>query len=371
MTNDSRKSIPLSHDAKQLIRGLIIGKLLTLAVVGGLWWLWLKPRLQVAQDTSSSPAQTATNTSNNLASSTFQTVTDVPSGSFNYGGSTAWAPIRQLVDSQIQLTRPEFQLGYVNPANSSPGNGSGIRMLLDGKLDFAQSSRPLTAEERDMARKRGFTLEQRQVGIDAIAVVVNPALKVSGLTVEQLQQIYRGQITNWKQVGGPDLIITPFSQHPENADALLVSGKEILDKQAFGSNVEYVYSTTEALRRVNQTPGGLYYASARGVVHQCMVKPLPLGITSTQLIPPYQEPLVSSNQCPQNRNQINTEVIKNGSYPITTRLFVIIKQNQRQEQQAGEAYAKFLETDQGQRVIKQVGFVPEISEKSVASSQRK
>jgi phosphate transport system substrate-binding protein len=374
MTNNNRKSIPLSHDAIQLIRGLIIGKLATLAVVGGLWWLWLKPRIQVAQDTFSPSSPSATDTSNNnnnLAISTFQTVADVPSGSFNYGGSTAWAPIRQLVDSQIQLTRPEFQLRYVNPANSSPGNGSGIRMLLDGKLDFAQSSRPLTAEERDIAKQRGFTLEQRQVGIDAIAVVVNPALKVPGLTVEQLQQIYLGQINNWKQLGGPDLAIIPFSQHPENADVLLASGKEVLDKQALGSNVQYIYSTTEALRRVNQTPGGLYYASARGVVHQCMVKPLPLGITSAQLIPPYREPFVSSNECPQNRNQLNTEVIKNGSYPITTRLFVIIKQNQGQEQQAGEAYARLLETYQGQKVIKQVGFVPETSEKSVASSQQK
>ncbi len=369
MANNTRKSIPLSHDAKQLIRGLIIGKVLTLAVVGGLWWLWLKPRFQVAQDTSS--GQSTTNISSDLAISTFQTVTDVPSGSFNYGGSTAWAPIRQLVDSQIQLTRPEFQLRYVNPANSSPGNGSGIRMLLDGKLDFAQSSRPLTDAEKDIARQRSFTLEERQVGIDAIAVVVNPALKVPGLTVEQLHQIYLGQITNWKQVGGPDLAITPFSQHPENADALLISGKEVLDKPALGSNVQYVYSTTEALRRVNQTPGGLYYASARGVVHQCMVKSIPLGITSTQLIPPYQEPFVPSNQCPQNRNQINTEVIKNGSYPITTRLFVIIKQNQGQEQQAGEAYARLLETYQGQRVIQQVGFVPERSEKSLASNKQK
>ncbi|MHC5833530.1 MAG: substrate-binding domain-containing protein, partial [Nostoc sp.] len=89
---------------------------------------------------------------------------------------------------------------------------SGIRMLLDGKLDFAQSSRSLTDQEQAIAKERGFTLEQRQVGMDGIAVVVNPSLNVSGLTVEQLQQIYLGQITNWNQVGGPNLPITPLSQ---------------------------------------------------------------------------------------------------------------------------------------------------------------
>lgn len=368
MTNDSRKSVPLSPDAIQMIRGLVIGELVTVAIIGGLW-LWLRPRLQVDKNAFSSSGQSA-ETASFAASSSFKSVSDVPTGSFNYGGSTAWAPIRQLIDSQIQFTRPELQLRYVNPSNDSPGSGSGIRMLLDGKLDFTGSSRSLTSEEEEIARQRGFTLEQRQVGIDGVAVVVNPTLKVSGLTVDQLQQIYLGKITNWKQVGGPDLAITPFSQNPEDADVLLVSGKQVLDKQALGPNVQYVYSTTEAIRRVNKTPGSLYYASARGVVTQCMVKPLPLGLTATQLIPPYRQPLVPANECPQKRNQINTEAIKDGSYPITTKLFVIIKHNQGREQQVGEAYTRFLETEQGQKAIEQAGFVSETSRKSVASIQR-
>lgn len=367
MTNDSRKSASISPDAIQMIRGLVIGELVTVAIIGGLW-LWLRPRLQVGSEPLSS-AHPVADKASAVAAPDFQTVTHVPIGSFNYGGSTAWAPIRQLVDSQIQVIRPELQLRYVNPTNSSPGSGSGIRMLLDGKLDFTESSRPLTDAEYDMARQRGFALKQHQVGIDGIAVVVNPNLQVPGLTIEQLQKIYLGEITNWKQVGGQDLAITPFSQHPENADNVLLSGKQVLDKQDAGSKVRYVYSTTEALRLVNQTPGGLYYASARGIVHHCLVKPLPLGLTSTQLISPYREPLVPANQCPQKRNQINTEAIKNGSYPITTKLFVIIKQNQGREQQAGEAYTRLLQTEQGQKAIEQAGFVPEKTQDSVARSQ--
>ncbi len=355
MNNNSKQRVPLSRDAIQMIRGLIIGELVTILIIGGLW-LWLRPRLFIANGASSSSRQGVPTTSV-PAASTFKTVTDVPIGSFNYGGSTAWAPIRQLVDSQIQNTRPELHLRYVDPANSSPGSGEGIRMLLNGKLDFTESSRPLTAKEYTMAQQRGFTLEQRQIGIDGIVVVVNPALKVSGLTIDQLQQIYLGQITNWRQVGGPDLAITPFSQHPENADAVLFSSKGLLEKP-LSSNVQYVYSTTEGLHRVSQTPGGLYYASATGVVPQCTVKPLPVGVTKAQLISPYREPLVPQNQCPLKRNQINTEVIKNGSYPMISKLFVIIKQNRSREQQAGVAYTRLLLTDQGQKAIEQAGFIP-------------
>jgi phosphate transport system substrate-binding protein len=354
MKNPSRKSLPLSKDAQQMIRGLIFGELLTIVIIGGLW-LWLRPRLWVSNGTFSSSAQGANAASTSVASN-FQTVTDVPIGAFKYGGSTAWAPIRQLVDSYIHNTRPELQLQYLDPTNASPGSGSGIKMLLDGKLDFAESSRPLTAEEYALAQQRGFTLEQRFVGTDGVAVVVNQALNLPGLTVEQLQQIYLGKITNWKQIDGPDLAIIPLSQQPENADTVLFDKPGL--KQALGSDVEYVYSTTEALRRVSKTPGAVYYGSARGVVPQCTVKALPLGRVSTQLISPYREPLIPSNQCPQKRNQLNTEVIKNGSYPITSKLFVIIKRNKGREEKAGEAYARLLLTDQGQKAIEQAGFIP-------------
>jgi len=84
--------------------------------------------------------------------------------------------MRQLVDSQIQGSRRELQLRYINPTNDSPGSKAEIQMLLNGELDFAQSSRPLTPEESAMAEQQGFTLEQRQVGIDGIAVVVNQAV---------------------------------------------------------------------------------------------------------------------------------------------------------------------------------------------------
>ena len=353
MDHTNRKKLLISSEIALFLRGLIIGKVLTILVIGGLFWLLVRPRLWVSSNTVSSQSS---NTAS-INTSGFGTVANMPIGSFKYGGSTAWAPIRQLVDSQIQNDRPELQLRYVEPTNSSPGSGSGIRMLIDGQLDFAQSSRPLTTTEYTTAKQRGFTLEQRQVGIDGIAVVVNPSLKVPGLTINQLQQIYLGQITNWKLLGGPDLPITPFAQRPQDADIVKFSDKKDLQNQAFSSQVQYVYSTTEALRKVSKTPGGLYYASARTVVPQCSVKSLPLGHTPTELIPPYREPKVPTEECLHKRNQLNTEAIKNGSYPLTTNLFVIIKHNNGREQQAGEGYARLLLTDQGQKAIEQAGFI--------------
>ena len=312
----------------------------------GLLWSKLRPPNLVSQGTvkSASPK-------------TFESVSSVPQGLFNYGGSTTWAPIRRVVNPQLQEAYPEFELRYVNPIGATPGSGTGIRMLLDGQLDFSQSSRSLKEEEYAAAQERGFTLVQRPVAIDGIAVAVHPSLSLPSLSIEQLRQIYLGEITNWQQVGGSNLAIAPLSRRPEDGGTVEFFRENILQDQSFGSNVTFVYSTTDGLRQLSNTPGGIYYASAPEIVPQCTINPLPLRNLTNQLVSPYREPFVPPERCPQQRNHINSEAFQDGSYPITRKLFVIVKQ-QEPEEQAGEAYTKLLLTDRGQQLIEEAGFVP-------------
>jgi phosphate transport system substrate-binding protein len=298
------------------------------------------------------------NRQNPTASATFRDVAAVPSGLFNYGGSTTWAPIRKKVNPQLQSVYPQLQLRYVDPVGSPPNSGAGIRLLLDGQLDFAQSSRPLKDKEYATAKQRGFTVKQYPVGIDGIAVAVNPTLPVRHLTIEQLRQIYLGKITNWKQIGGPDLLITPFSRHPQNSALAEFLQESVLQKKPFASSVKYVYTITDGLRQLSKTPGGIYYASTSTVVPQCRVKALPLAGQANQFVPPYREPLVSPQNCPQQRNQVNITAFRSGSYPLTKKLFVIVKQDQGRAQQVGEAFVRLMLTTQGQQAIEQAGFVP-------------
>ncbi|MBV6624081.1 MAG: substrate-binding domain-containing protein [Rivularia sp. (in: Bacteria)] len=353
MNNTTKKLIPLSRDSIQLVKGLIIGKVLTILVMGGLWLLVR----QYLQPGSSISASEGVDPVSETAASTFKTVRNVPIGSFQYSGSNAWAPIRQLVNSLIQSDRPELKLEYSHPQTDTPISQAAIEMLLDGQIDFAQLSRPLTESEYAASEQKGFTLKQRQVATDGVAVAVNPALSISGLTVEQLQQIYLGKITNWKELGGPDLAITPFSENIKDVKSTLFDGKQ-LDEQELAANVEYVYSPTAALRKVNQNKGGVYFGSARAIVPQCSVKTLKLGTTSDNLVAPYIGKLVEANQCPQKRNRVNTKAIKNGSYPLKSKLFVVTKENNATEEQVGNAYTKLLLTSEGQKAISEAGFVP-------------
>ncbi|MFE1746174.1 PstS family phosphate ABC transporter substrate-binding protein [Coleofasciculus sp. H7-2] len=332
---------------------LVLALLLTLGLLGGgFWWFTNRSGVDLG-GLRSNP----TNQSTQSTGETFAQLQGVPSGLFSYGGSTTWAPIRKEVDSDIQTVWPKFVLRYTDPTTGAPGSGSGIKMLLNNQLAFSQSSRSIKDEEYQQAQARGFTLKEIPVAIDGIALAVHPNLNIPGLTITQLKDIYTGKITNWNQVGGLNLPITPYSRRIEEGGTIEFFAENVLGGQNFGANVQFIGTTTEALRQVADNPGGIYYASAPEVVGQCTVKPLPLGRNSNEWVPPYQEPFVPLSQCPSQRNQLNAAAFQSGQYPITRRLFVIVKQNGQIDQQAGEAYAKLLLTAQGQDLISKAGFV--------------
>ncbi|MEH1911771.1 phosphate ABC transporter substrate-binding protein [Nostoc sp.] len=343
----------MSHKNETL--SLFLAVVITIGLIFGGLWFFMERWAQLS-GTVTKPSETG-NTSNPLNQFVNKcNVANLPEGTFNYGGSTTWAPIRKEADSVLQNLCPRFVLRYTQPPSGEPGSGTGIRMLIDNQLAFSQSSRSVKAEENTEAKQKGFSLKEIPVAIDGIAIAVNRNLNIPGLTVAQLKNIYTGKITNWQEVGGPNLPITVYSRSKEAGGTAEFFVENVLNKENFGTNVSYIDTTTEAVRKVAASPGGIYYASAPEVVPQCTIKSIPLGRTSGQFVPPYQEPFIPPSECPNKRNQLNSQAFRSGDYAITRNLFVIVKQN-NQDQQAGEAYANWLLTPQGQELIEKAGFV--------------
>ena len=92
------------------------------------------------------------------------------------------------------------------------GSGTGIAALINGTVDFANASRGIKDEEVTEAEGKGMEIVEHSVAIDGIAVVVNPANGVAALSLEDLGKIFRGEITNWKDVGGIDAEIVLLSR---------------------------------------------------------------------------------------------------------------------------------------------------------------
>jgi len=335
-----------------LITFMITGALLG----GGAWWIFNTVTITRNDTKPLQPKTTVLNSPGEIP--TFKEVPNIPDGSFRYGGSTTFAPIRDIVDREILKALPTFKLIYLDPISGTPGSGKGIKMLIENELVLSQSSRSVKEKEQQKAQAKGFDLQEVPVAIDGIAVAVNPQLNIPGITIAQLRGIYTGKIINWQELGGPDLPIIPYSRDPKDGGTVEFFQEHVLDKEDFGKNVQYVYSTTPGLNKVIQNAGGIYYASAPEVVPQCEIKPLPLGKKIGTWIAPYQEPYIPPNQCSdQQRNTLNKTAFKDATYPITRNIFVIIKKNKQIDEQAGIAYTNLLLTQEGQNLIKKAGFV--------------
>ena len=338
---------------------------LGLAFLSGLSWIllnWIgtdQPAMTPAlrESLATLPNDSATPNLQITSAERFQDVKNVPQGLFSYGGATSWAPIRQTVDQQIMKAFPEFQLRYLDPPLDPIGTTAGLDLLLADQLTFLQSSQSLESSAFQSARDRGFRLQQIPVAIDSIVFVVSPELNLTGLNLEQIRQIYRGEITNWQQVGGPNLSIQPLARSPESGGTVQEFQRQILNNQSFVKAVTVVPTTTQAIRQLQNTPGGIYFASGATVLGQCNVKSLPISRRGTDYVAPYQLPYVPTTDCPEQRNRINADAMRSGNYPLTRQLFVVIKQNGLRDQTAGLAYVNLLLTNEAQQEISEAGYV--------------
>jgi phosphate transport system substrate-binding protein len=233
-------------------------------------------------------------------------------------------------------------------------------MLLEDRISFVQSSRPIADYEYKIARQRGLILKQIPIAIDALAVAVSPDLNIKHLTIQQLKNIYSGRVTNWQELGGEDLPIVPFAR-PLRSGTTEFFQENILGDRTFSDRVIFIDNKKQILKDFDlpENKGGIYFASAREIIGNCQLKPLPISRRSIDtFVSPYRDELASPEKCQQQLDRLNLEAIESGDYPLTRRLFVITSVSNYVEVRVGESYANLLLTDEGQRTIEKLGFIP-------------
>ena len=122
-------------------------------------------------------------------------------------GSTTVLPIAQKVSGLFQKLYPSVDISI-----SGGGSGNGIRALIEGLTDVADSSRFIELSEVKRAVAKGVYPVPFRIAMDGIVPVVNARNGIKAITVKQLHDIYTGKIRNWKELGGPDHRIVVVSR---------------------------------------------------------------------------------------------------------------------------------------------------------------
>ncbi len=147
------------------------------------------------------------------------------SGTIELIGSTSVQPLAETLAEEFMALNPDVTINV-----QGGGSSVGVQSALDKLCDIGDASRNLKDSEK------GQGLIENVIALDGIAVVVHPNNPVSDLTVEQVRQIYMGEITNWKEVGGDDKEIIVFNREAASGTrGAFIELAELEEKQDDGS----------------------------------------------------------------------------------------------------------------------------------------
>ncbi len=217
---------------------------------------------------------------------------------------------------------------------SGGGSGTGLAALINGTTDIANSSRPIKASEKAQVRQaRGADAHETAVALDALAVYVERSNPVQSLTLTQLKGIFRGQITKWSEVGGPDRPIVLYSRE-NNSGTYAYFKEHVLEDDDFAPTAQTLPGTAAVINAVSRDPNGIGYG---GIAYAEGVRLVPVAREGEQPVAPSMENATS------------------GKYPLSRYLYVYT---------AGEPsgvaaqYVQYVLSSAGQDVVEGVGYYP-------------
>ncbi len=155
----------------------------------------------------------------------------------------------------------------VQIAVSGGGSGTGIASLINGQIDIADSSREMTQKEKDDAKAKGINPVEWKVALDGITAIVNPSNPITQLTIEQLGLIYRGNVTNWKELGGPDLKIVTYGRQ-SNSGTYVYWKERVLGNKDYRADMQSLNGNSDIVDAVSRDKAaigyvGIAYAESR------------------------------------------------------------------------------------------------------------
>lgn len=241
-------------------------------------------------------------------------------------------------DTVLPLAQKEAE-GYLkkNPGKSvtvtGGGSGVGISALMDGTTDIAMASRKIKFDEKMKMQEAGKAVVEKIVAYDALAVVVNPKNAVSQLTRQQLEDIFTGKITSWKQVGGADMKIVVYSR--ETSSGTYEFFKEsILKNKNYMSSVLSMPATGAIIQSVSQTPGAIGYVGLAYLNKD--VKALKVSYDGKTFVAP------------------TFDNAKNKSYPVVRPLFFYYT---KKSELKNKSFVDYILSAEGQAKVKAVGYI--------------
>ena len=265
-----------------------------------------------------SASSAAASSTSAAAGSTASSTAAALSGNVATGGSTSMKNVIAALTEGFAEVEPGVTVSY-----DPTGSGAGITGATDKTLDIGLSSRALKDDEKN-------DVDGTTVALDGIAIVVNKDSKVADLTVDQLKQMFTGEITNWKDVGGDDGEIVLVGR--EAGSGTRDGFESIVDVKDSCKYAQELTATGAVISAVEANPLAIGYASLSAV-----------GDTVKMVT-------VGGVECSE-------ETVKDGSYEVQ-RPFVFVTNKSVALSEQAQAFFDFATSADAADLIRTAGAVP-------------
>ena len=250
--------------------------------------------------------------------------------SIDIKGSDTMVNLMSALAEAYMKAHPDKQI-----AVTGGGSGTGIAALLNGTTDICAASRSMQQKEIDLATSKNIHPTETVIGMDGLAVFVNPANTVDSLTLPQLKEIFQATVTDWKDVGGTPGNIVVLSR--ENNSGTYVYFKEhVLEKGDYTPTARLMTSTAALTQEISSNTNAIGYGGEAygkdGKVKMLHVK----KNAETPAVYP------------------TDETVRNGSYPIARPLYLYT--NGTPSGFIGD-FITYCNSPQGQAIVREVGYV--------------
>jgi phosphate transport system substrate-binding protein len=215
------------------------------------------------------------------------------------------------------------------------GSGTGIAALINKKCNIANSSRAINAKEMESATSIGVSPTRIVVAIDGLSVVVNGGNSATRLTVTQIGKIYRGEITNWSEVGGSNMPINLYGRQSNSGTYGFF--REMVLKGEYSPKMNSMNGNSQIVEAVKADPSGIGYVGVGYVKNATGVNIVDVAFSADA---DYKSPL-------------DKQAVEAGTYPIARPLYQYVNGTPSGET---KEFLQFELSAEGQRIVEEEGF---------------
>lgn len=241
------------------------------------------------------------------------------------GSDTLGARLVPQLSEAFRLKNPDAPCQI-----AADGSTTGIAAIIDGTAAIGMVSRPIRPTEASAAAAKGVSFTPTLVALDGIAVIVNAACPVKALSKKQVEQIFAGDVTDWSALGGKPGKISIYTRN--TASGTYIAFKDLaMHRRDYGSSCQKMAGNEQIASEIARNPDGIGYVGL-AYAHTPGVRALVIDGTA-----------------------LSEETVRSKAYPYTRATYYFTN-----GAPAGRArlFLDFTLSDEGQKIARQVGFVP-------------